>query len=257
MTIEEISGELGMCVQTISKWIKEAGIDVRRSIYSIDEHYFDVIDDPNKAYILGLLYSDGCNSTDKNEILISLQEEDKYILEKISNLLQCDKPLEYSPRHQKCERHKDQYRFRVKNKHMSQTLERLGVVKAKSLILEFPYWMSKDLIPHFVRGYFDGDGHIVNKHGRYGMNIIGTKMLCDGIQNFVENELNIVCHCYDSSSHNGVTVQLHITKKDMCKKFFDWIYADANLYLTRKHDVYISKYCSEENINNASIDVAS
>ena len=256
-TIEEISNTLGMCVQTISKWIKEADIVVRRGIYTIDEHYFDVIDDQNKAYILGLWYSDGCNCTDTYEIAIALQEEDKYILEKIRKLMKMERPLEFIDRHSKCERHKNMYRLRVKNKHLSDALNKLGVVKAKSLILEFPDWISDDLLPHFIRGVFDGDGHIVNKPTHYGMHITGTKMLCDAIDKILKEKFDIECWHYKHKGRSDITIQMNIHKKDMCKKFFDWIYKDANLYLTRKHDVYISKYCSEENINNISTNVAS
>ena len=48
--------------------------------YNLDEHYFDKIDTPNKAYILGLLFADGNNSLVKSTIRISLQESDKDIL---------------------------------------------------------------------------------------------------------------------------------------------------------------------------------
>ena len=47
-----------------------------------------------------------------------------------------------------------------------------------------------------------------------------------------------------------------ITQKHLNKIFFDWLYKDANLYLKRKHDVYISKYCNND-INNTLINVAS
>ena len=48
--------------------------------YNVNDNYFDVIDNQNKAYILGFLYADGCNY--KNGYFkIDLQEEDKNMLE--------------------------------------------------------------------------------------------------------------------------------------------------------------------------------
>ena len=38
----------------IAKTVSEA-----RRKYKINEHYFDTIDTPNKAYVLGFLYADG------------------------------------------------------------------------------------------------------------------------------------------------------------------------------------------------------
>ena len=34
----------------------------------------------------------------------------------------------------------------------------MGMVKAKSLIIKFPTNISKEMLPHFIRGFFDGDG---------------------------------------------------------------------------------------------------
>ena len=49
--------------------------------YNLDEEYFDNINSQNKAYILGFLYADGSNNPKKHTVSISLQEEDRYILE--------------------------------------------------------------------------------------------------------------------------------------------------------------------------------
>ena len=63
--------------------------------YNIDETFFDVIDTEEKAYFLGFLYADGYNNTDRNSVALSLNEDDKEILEKFNNLLQSNKPLQY------------------------------------------------------------------------------------------------------------------------------------------------------------------
>lgn len=55
----------------------------RNRKYWRNSNYFDVIDTPNKAYFLGLLSSDGCNNTDARQIIISLSEEDGYLLERL------------------------------------------------------------------------------------------------------------------------------------------------------------------------------
>jgi hypothetical protein len=69
-----------------------------KTVTTYNEHFFDVIDTPEKAYFLGLMYSDGCvwhtERTGKTgNILyeyctsISLQETDKDILDKFKNAL--------------------------------------------------------------------------------------------------------------------------------------------------------------------------
>ena len=63
--------------------------------YPIQEDFFDVIDTEEKAYVLGLLYADGYNNTDRNSVSLSLKESDKEILEKVTSLIQPTKPLSY------------------------------------------------------------------------------------------------------------------------------------------------------------------
>lgn len=63
--------------------------------YSLNETYFDEIDTPTKAYILGFFYADGSNCKSKGTIGMSLQESDKVILERIRNEVGSEKPLEF------------------------------------------------------------------------------------------------------------------------------------------------------------------
>ena len=63
--------------------------------YTIDENYFDIIDNQDKAYILGLLYADGCNYVPQHRVKIELQERDKDILDKINIKMNSNKPLSF------------------------------------------------------------------------------------------------------------------------------------------------------------------
>lgn len=228
--------------------LEECGIQRDRTLstrkYSVDEHFFDVIDTPEKAYVLGLLYADGNNNEKKQTISISLQEEDKELLEKVRKVLKSEKPLEfldYSNKHDFGYTYKNQYRLIVFSKHMCKALRDKGVVPNKSLVLEFPDWLDPDLYSHFIRGHFDGDGSV----GRYGRSIsasiTSTDNFCKRIQEICAN-LGIYSRIYDSSCHNGITKQLSIARKNDVKKFLDWIYADATIYMERKYKRYIEYY---------------
>ena len=63
--------------------------------YPIQEIFFDDINTEEKAYILGLLYADGWNQTERNSVSLSLKEADKEILDKVTSLIQPTKPLKY------------------------------------------------------------------------------------------------------------------------------------------------------------------
>ena len=60
--------------------------------YPIVEDFFDEINTEEKAYILGLLYADGYNDTNRNSVSLGLKETDREILDKITVLIQPTKP---------------------------------------------------------------------------------------------------------------------------------------------------------------------
>ena len=163
----KIGKRYGLSHKPILKILHKNGINVDQKKfvrkYTLNENYFDQINTPNKAYILGFLYADGHNEISKFTISMSLQEEDKEILEKIRKELCSNKPLEYidySNKHDFVYHYKNQYRLLLFSKHMCSSLIKLGVVKNKSLIITFPTFIDDSLLSHFVRGVYDGDGSI-------------------------------------------------------------------------------------------------
>lgn len=234
--------------------IKRTHISMRQ--YQLDEHYFDDIDTPNKAYYLGLLYADGFNNERTNTIIISLQKGDENVLELMRRDMCSEIPLkliDHSDRRACGQNWKDQYRLEVHSKHMSKTLKQYGVVQNKSLILEWPTFLRDYLYPHFLRGYIDGDGCIKTQKYTYEVNFAGTYNFCKKAQDYILEKFNIECTLYKDACKNGITSVLYIYGKKSVKHFLDSIYKDSDVYLERKYNTYISKYCSEESIDNTLI----
>jgi hypothetical protein len=134
--------------------------------YSVREYsnYFNEINTQEKAYILGLLYADGCNSTESRTINIALKEDDLNILIKIKNAIKASQEIKLRKRSLEKSnigyQRKDMYKLSITDKQISEDLTKWGCVKAKTFKLKFPYFLQKELIKHFIRGYFDGDGCI-------------------------------------------------------------------------------------------------
>lgn len=219
--------------------------------YTINENYFDKIDTEEKAYILGFLYADGNNYLDKAQISMGLEERDKEILEKINKCMDYNKPLDFLDLSNKTTfgyHYENMYRLVIYNKYLSNVLNLRGMVPKKSLILEFPKWLNPHLYKHFIRGYFDGDGSVSKgKRGGIIITITSTNQFCQAISDIVANEIKINSGIYDASSHNGITKVFSLSGKNVCKKFLDWIYDDATIYLERKYNRYIEYY----NLNNS------
>lgn len=120
--------------------------------YNFNENYFDELKTHEQAYILGFIYADGYNREDCLEL--DQVEERVDILEKINKALDSNYPIRvYSP---------GKFRLNFNSKKLCQDLVKLGAVRNKSLVLNFPQFISDELMSSFILGYFDGDGCIWN-----------------------------------------------------------------------------------------------
>ena len=230
--------------------------------YPIVEDFFDNIDTEEKAYVLGLLYADGWNQTERNLVAISLKESDKDILEKITELIQPDKPLRYyttanSREKEGFENSQNQCRLMINNKHISQRLVELGCGKAKTHTLTFPTeeQVPSCLIRHFVRGYFDGDGSVSGDKQKQFC-FVGTMDFLLPLQQILIKELNFSKTKLDrrhKDRDNNIR-SLRYCGVNQCITFRDWLYKDATIYLERKKKIFDSYTSFERVERKCSVD---
>lgn len=211
-----------------------------RQKYTLDASYFECIDSSQKAYIFGLLMSDGWLSKEGSRTIgISLQDSDKSILEKINRELGSNRPLVFHDYKKVKESYHNQYSLSITNDKMYHDLITNGMMPNKSLSLEYPN-IENEFQNSFIRGYFDGDGYVAKSLPK--IKILCTQMFAKTMQNIVGESLGINANIYKASS-NDVTKSFEIYGYEKVKKFLDWIYADAgDLYIERKYAVYATRY---------------
>lgn len=248
MSTVRIGSNFGCSHKVIAKLLEKNNIkrvgNGRRK-YNLNEQYFDIIDNPTKAYILGFLFADGNVNLSKQTVSMSLQEDDYEILERIRNEIGSEnklKFLDYSDKHDFGYHYKNQYRMLLHSKYMCNSLIRMGMFENKSLILEYPK-LPKELNRHFIRGYFDGDGSVTRKIKNENnisilLTITSTEKFCKSIKEIAEKELGIKCGIYEASSKNGITKVFSLSKSASIK-FMNWMYKDADIYIERKYKRYI------------------
>lgn len=234
---------------TVSNYLKSHDVHIRnnsecKQLYTLNESYFDNIDIPNKAYLLGWLWSDGHNCIRNNAVIISLQYQDRYILEFFNKELESNRPIKFIDRSNDTDYNRqNQYRLSIVNKHMSKRLLELGMDHDKGLTAHFPKELPADLFSHFIRGYFDGDGYICKNPKDCRMNITGTVWLCESVQAILKNSLGV--NSYMVIPHNKInkpTRTLWIAGRNQVKKVLDYFYNNAEYYLIRKHEIYQKIY---------------
>ncbi|WP_409254075.1 LAGLIDADG family homing endonuclease [Bacillus sp. SCS-153A] len=194
--------------------------------HNLNEHYFKKWSN-NMAYILGFFCADGFIATDNQTVSIS--QKDKNILLRIRNELQSEQPLYYNEK-------TGVYMLNFHSKVMKDDLITLhGITPNKSLTLNFPKIPSR-FLPHFIRGYFDGDG-FVNYERRIVSFVGGSKLFMSKLKETLDNrgfttELQHFNNCY----------RLFLTGRKSIKLFSELIYKDKDIYLERKH----YEFCKEK-----------
>lgn len=121
------------------------------------ENYFTHIDTPMKAYLLGLLASDGYVYVDKKraqyKIGIKLHINDELLVRRVRDILAPTVNFTYPKPHY--------IRFEVCSQRMLQDLAQYGVIPRKTWNLPWPKALPEDMAMPFLLGYFDGDGTLV------------------------------------------------------------------------------------------------
>ncbi len=241
----------GVSRATIRRILKRNNIEIiplkPNRLYTLNENYFEKIDTEKKSYILGFCYADACNYEDKNSLIIELQEEDKYILEEFKKELNSNRPLMETFRHLKKKNYKNTFVMAATSEKLSNDLNKLGCFARKSLTLKFPTpdQVPEFLISHFIRGMFDGDGSLC-----YSTRYDGTKnhrFDITSTEDFCLEVKKIFKEKFDIHSHLSVIQKIRITptRKISVKgrlqilTIMDWLYKDATIFLTRKHNRYM------------------
>lgn len=235
MSLTQISKKYGIGRRNLSKRLQERGIEIvnRQNERGTNHNIFEIIDSEEKAYWLGFLYADGCISKNQNIIQIALKRADKTHLEKFREFIgNTNNKITYS-------KNTKSYRFCFNSKKIKQDLIKLGCIPAKSLTLKFPTekQIPKDLIRHFIRGYFDGDGVLSFSKGKIKGTIypstgcIGTKDVLLGVMNSV----GIIKNMRKCNKEGSDDCLIFGYAKEDSIIFLEYMYDNCKIYLERRY----------------------
>ena len=242
MTMKQVEDKYELSHPTITKILKDIPKYTKAKLNNpnMKEHFFQEINEEAKAYFLGLLISDGNvfkdNTGRQASISITLDLKDEYMLEKFKEVLQANTSVGHDGRG--CGQ------IAVRSNIMAEDLAKYGVVPRKSYNTYLPL-ISKEMMPHLIRGIFDGDGSIMAKpnpsndgHNRFlhSISFCGTHQLMEDISNYILENLGIKTAVYDYKDRN--LSELKIQNIDNIAKFGYWIYRNSTIFLNRKKDIF-------------------
>lgn len=226
----------------------------------IDEDFFSNWS-PEMAWVLGLIFTDGCLSGGRVQIC----SIDLDLLDKVKGHLNSNKPIQKAT--QLYDNTKFIYRLEFYREKMRNDLAALGLIERKSLTMKFPD-VPEEHIRHFIRGCWDGDGSVF---------ISGSKLRASyisGSEHFVKRlvdelhkagiHLKIIYGNSETTKHtmrflmakypmNQYPLKIHtdirsksptysikINAQESLLTLFHYFYdgVDESIYLTRKHNVF-------------------
>lgn len=204
--------------------------------YSYNKDYFEIIDTEEKSYWLGFIYADGyvCNDYESS---IELQDGDSGHLEKLNRAISGDFTIKHFNKKVNNKEHK-MCSIRIYSKKINHDLKKHGVFLNKTHIIEFPN-IREDLIRHFIRGYFDGNGSIFSYKRTKDVSYLrckitmGSEVFAHQLKDIFERmELSVYLISGQNVFDVGIS-NLHSTKK-----FLEYIYSDCSIFLDRKMNKY-------------------
>lgn len=241
-TIKSLSDKFKTSPQAIRTLLRKNEIELKGNTqgYPRNSHFFKQIDTPQKAYWLGFLYADGSVSSRNNEVEISLKD--------LEHLQKFQKAIEATNhRIQKVEDNRFLklavfYHFAIKDKNLHDDLISFGCVPNKTYIdLNIPD-LKEELISHFIRGYFDGDGslHWLKGTQNYRVSFAGCKTLLEDIKKAIGKE-NLSVRREMNGDREKQVFALQIAGRYNVVNLLNYMYKDSTeeMRLDRKYDLYL------------------
>ena len=237
LTTKEICDKYHISKHKLRTLLINNGIKSKSSKkYLYNDDIFENIDSEYKSYWLGFLFADGYVRNRKNvgsELKLKLCASDKQHLIKFKNFITNDNiPIVYEEY-----RNSKSYKISINSKKIVSDLMNKGCVNKKSKIIKFPEFISEELLSHFIRGYFDGDGSISYSDKHINLNFVcGSKIFLQKLSLFLSIKTNCKIANLVGSSENYK--YLSYSSKDDLHKLYDYIYRKSNIFLDRKKEKY-------------------
>ena len=230
----EIGEYLGRKEQAIRSKMHFLGL--KKSIHHCNYDYFETIDTEDKAYWLGFIYADGNINKAKSTLRINLQGRDNLHLAKLNKSIQGNFNVRLFD-----EKHGDKLypmcQILIYSTKMANDLINKGVFPNKTDKITFPS-LPSNLVRHFIRGYFDGDGSVCERKHKKRQSDLACSFSCGSFE-FLETLRKILFQnnikSYIVKDQRGEKYSLSLAGLQNPDAFLKYIYNDATTYLDRKY----------------------
>lgn len=232
--------------------LKEANINTKlKGRYEVlNENYFENIDTENKAYFLGLIYADGYVGV-HDELVISFKANDDGV--NILNLLKSELGFTGELKtafqsHAGYNPGAETVKLNFSNAKINSDLRKWGLSEYKLESRKHIPDIPKELVPHFIRGMFDGDGSIAvymdSSSGKpcekATFAVYGNQSLLEEIRDIFTKELDCNYTEIRMTVNSDKIPEYRIGGKRQLQKVKHYLYDNATIYFKYKRDKFYS-----------------
>lgn len=232
---------------TLRKHLQLMNETTDRRTISVNHSYFNEIDTPEKAYWLGFILADG-SIKKLNQICVALQREDRGHLERLRDALSPDSNIsDYEANNNVTGKRYPTSTLSVTSKQMIDDLANHGVVSNKTKVEQPKLDLSDDLIRHYIRGFFDGDGWISIydrrpqdrcKNPKTEVGFGSSEDMCE----FISQHFSKVLGINYKEPKKGCIYRIRYNGNKDIAKIIQYLYNDTELYLPRKKET-VDRFC--------------
>lgn len=240
-TYKEIAQNLGRTIPAVE--LKVRRLMLKKSKYEYNHSFFKNIQTEAQSYWCGFIMADGCVAIDKRtnscELCIKLQAGDYKHLKKFNKSLDGNVPVTFFNKMVTFPKKSEpslshQCQIRLYSEEMVHDIAKYGVIPNKSLVKKFPNNIPENLMNHFIRGYFDGNGTIgfVERKHKYCSFATGSKDFAEGLHSYLNEKVCKTSGIYLKKDSNVYSFSLK--SFESMYLFLTYLYKDATIYLDRK-----------------------
>lgn len=205
--------------------------------YSCDHRFFQTIDTEEKAYWLGFFTADG-SVRPPNGIALCIALKDGDHVHQFAKALCASYPIE-----DRLKRKWPMTEIAFRSTQMTADLSHYGIVPNKGQTVPWPI-LGNEFVRHYLRGAIDGDGSFYVSRKQVGMMLASNLDYLTDCQNLL---MQIFGFKRTKISKAGKKVGIRCMKYGGNRQllpFFNYLYADATIYLPRKRDIVLRHYQS-------------